>query len=81
MIIKNNNYIKYLFKSFKHPFPNIQWFYNATDEIENFIKSLKTKNSCVYDEIPIKIPKISTPSINSPLTYICNMPFLGSFPQ
>jgi hypothetical protein len=81
MIIKNTDYIKYLFNSFKHPFPNIQWFYTATGEIENIIKSLKTKNFCGYDEIPTKILKISAPFINSPLTHICNMPLLRSFPQ
>ena len=53
------NHTKYLFNSFKHPFPNIQWFYTATGEIENIIKSPKTKNSCGYNEIPIKILKIS----------------------
>ena len=31
---ENNTYpIKYLFSSFKHPFPNIQWFYTSTSEI------------------------------------------------
>jgi len=68
----NTNHIKYLFNSFNHPFPNIQWFYTSTGEIENIIKSLKIINSCCYDEIPIKILKISAPSIISPLTYICN---------
>jgi hypothetical protein len=32
-----------------------------TYEIDNIIKSLKTKNSYGYDEIPIKILKFSTP--------------------
>ena len=36
------------------------------------IKSLRTKDSCGYDEIPIKILKLSAPFIISPLTYICN---------
>ena len=44
----------------------------STYEISNIIKSLKTTNSCVYDEIPIKIIKLSTPYIISPLTYIRN---------
>ena len=78
---KKTSYIKCLFNSFKHPFPNIQWFYTTTGDIENIIKSLKTKNSCHYDEIPIKTLKISVPFINSPLTYICNMPLLRRFPQ
>ena len=28
------NPIKYLFNKFKHPFPNIQWFYTSTNEVE-----------------------------------------------
>jgi hypothetical protein len=32
-----------------------------TNEIRNIIKKLKTKNSSGYDEIPMKILKISTP--------------------
>ena len=67
----NTNSIKYLFNSFKHPFPNIPWFYTLTGKIENIIESLKTKNSCGHDEIPIKILKISAPFIISSLTYIC----------
>jgi phage regulator Rha-like protein len=51
----NTDPTKYLFNSFKHPFSNIQWCYISTGEIENIIKSLKTKNSCGYSEIPIKI--------------------------
>jgi len=78
---KKTSYIKCLLNSFKHPFPNIQWFYTTTGDIENIIKFLKTKNSCGYDEIPIKTLKISAPFINSPLTYICNVPLLRSFPQ
>ena len=55
----NTDHIKYLFNSISHPFPNIQWFYTSTGEIENIIKYLKTINSCGYDEIPIKVLKIS----------------------
>ena len=53
----NTNPIKYLFNSFKHPFPNIQWFYTPTGETEN-IKSLKTKNSGGYSETPLKSLKL-----------------------
>ena len=65
----NTNPIKYLFNSFKHPFPNIPWFYTSTGKIENIIESLKTKNSCGHNEIYIKILKISAPFIISSLTY------------
>ena len=33
---------------------------------------MKSKNSCGYDEIPVKILKLSAPFITSPLTYIYN---------
>jgi hypothetical protein len=38
------------------------------------IKSLKNKNSCSYDEIPISIVKSSMQFIILPLIYICNRP-------
>jgi hypothetical protein len=41
-------------------------------EVENIIKSLKTKNSSGYDGISAKLLKISSCFISSPLTYICN---------
>jgi hypothetical protein len=41
-------------------------------EIEQIIKSLKTKNSHGYNKILTKILKISSPFISSPLNYICN---------
>jgi hypothetical protein len=78
----NTDPIKYLFTRFKHPFPNIQWFYTPTGETENIIKSLKTKNSGGYSEIPFKILKISASFIISLLTYICNKSLsLGVFPD
>jgi hypothetical protein len=78
----NTNPIKYLFNCIKHPFPNIPWFYTFTGKIENISQSLKTKNFCGHDEIPIKILKISTPFIISSLTYICNKSlFSGVFPS
>jgi hypothetical protein len=52
-----------------------------TKETENIIKSLKSKNSCGYDEISVKILKVSSPIITAPLNYICNRSILsGSFP-
>ena len=40
-------------------------------DIKNIIKSLKTKNYHGYDEISVKLLKICSPYICSPLTYIC----------
>ena len=51
------------------------------NEIKDIIKSLKMKNSCGYDEVPLKILKISLPYIISPLIYLCNRSILsGIFP-
>jgi hypothetical protein len=78
----NLKFLTYLFQNFKYPFPNIQWHYTSTYEIQNIIKSLKTKNSYGFDEISVKILKPSLPFIVSPLTYICNKSLsLGVFPD
>jgi hypothetical protein len=53
----------------------------STKEITSTIKALKTKNSYGYDEISMKLLKISAPYICSPLTYICNKSILSeTFP-
>jgi hypothetical protein len=51
--------------------------YTTPKEIEKIIKPLKSKNSHRYDGIPMKILKVSTPFITSPLTYICNKSLLS----
>jgi hypothetical protein len=52
------------------------------NELKDIIKSLKTKDSCGYDELSNKILKVSMPFIVSPLTYICNMSLAtGEFPS
>ena len=53
----------------------------TTKEIEQIIKSLKTKNSNGYDEISTKNLKISCSFISSPINYICNKMFWGVFPD
>ena len=42
----------------------------TTEEIKDIIKSRPSKNSSCYDEIPLRIIKISMPLITSPLTYL-----------
>jgi hypothetical protein len=69
---KEPNPIRYLVNSFHRPFPKMKWHYTSTYEIGKIIKSLKSKNSSGYDEISMRILKISAPYIVSPLTYICN---------
>jgi hypothetical protein len=66
------NPINYLANSFRRPFAKISWQYASTYEIEKVINSLKTKNTCGYDEISNRIIKLTAPYIISPLTYICN---------
>jgi hypothetical protein len=58
----------YLINNFNNMFSTINWKYATTYEINKIIKSLKTKNSYGYDEIPIKILKLRAPFIISPLT-------------
>ena len=56
--------------------------YTTPKEIEIIIELLKSKNCHVYDWITMKILKVSTPFITSPLTYICNKSLLsGIFPS
>jgi hypothetical protein len=65
------NPINYLANSFRKPTANIHGQYTSTYEITKIIKSLKTKNSCGYDEISNHVIKLSAPFITSLLTYIC----------
>jgi hypothetical protein len=52
------------------------------NEIEKIIKSFKTKDSCGYDQISLRITKFSAPYISSPLSYICNKILqCGVFPE
>ena len=60
--------LNHLHQVFIRPFPNIKLTPVSTKEVSEIIKSLKWKNSHGYDEIPIKILKISLPYIISPLT-------------
>jgi Notch-like protein len=62
----------YLITNFNKTFSRINLKYATTYEINKILISLNTKNSYRYDEIPIKILKLSVPFIISPLTYICN---------
>jgi hypothetical protein len=68
----NNSSLQFMSEMFKMTYPNIKCKPTLTKEIQNMIKSLKTKNSHGYDEISTKLLKISCPFISSPLNYICN---------
>ena len=72
------NPLNYLYSTFKQSFTNM----TTTYEIEKIIKELKSTKSCGYGEITVRILKISSPFIVSPLTYICNrMLRTGTFPD
>ena len=87
-----NNFIKYdnntmdshtrfMEQAFTSPYPSMEWKFTTTEETEQIIKSLKTKNSYEYDETSTKILKISCPLMSSLINYICNkMMFWGVFP-
>jgi hypothetical protein len=54
----------------------------TTQDIEIIIYSFKTKDSCGYDLISLRVLKLSTPYISSPLSYICNKIMQsGVFPE
>ena len=76
------NPINYLTNNFRRPFAKISWQYASTYEIEKIMKSLRTKNTCGYDEITNHIIKLIAPFIISPLTYISNAVLsTGVFPD
>lgn len=88
--VKNNNIndlnridpLNYLHFAFKQSFTNITLKNVTTHEVEKIIKDLNNKSSSGYDEITVKILKVSSPFIISPLTYICNrMLANGTFPD
>ena len=61
---------------------NMKWKYVTTYELEKIIKSLNSKNSHGYEGISIKIIKLITSYIISPLTNICNKILkMGIFPD
>jgi hypothetical protein len=66
------NPIKLMRKNFADQCPKINWSCTSTAEVNRIIKYLKTKNSSGYENIPVKILKMSASFILSPLTYICN---------
>jgi hypothetical protein len=64
------NSINLVKKSSTDQCPIINWSYTWTAEVNRIIKSLKSKNSSGYENIPVKILKMSASFILSPLTYI-----------
>jgi hypothetical protein len=76
-----NSPLEYLINVFKTPFLNIKYNNISRQEIDTIIKSLKPSNSHGYVEISVKILKVSSQFISSPLTKLCNKSLLtGIFP-
>ena len=62
----------YLERNYDYSPPSLVIKTFSTKEITIIIKALKTRNSHGFDEISIKLLKISAAYIFSPLTYVCN---------
>jgi hypothetical protein len=75
----NSKPLDYLRQAFNHPVPSIKYHAVTTSEISEIIKTLITKGSHAYDEISVKILKISSPFIISPLTDISNKMLSSEF--
>jgi hypothetical protein len=66
----NNDNLSYLPNAFDQSFPNINFKYVSTKEIEDITNSLKSKYSHGYDGISTKILKLSVQYISYPVTYV-----------
>jgi hypothetical protein len=74
--------ISFLKGSFPGNFTSIKIIPVTATEIKSIIRSLKPKNSSGYDEITTKILKTCSPTINLPLSFICNHSLhTGIFPD
>jgi len=72
----------YLEQNYAHPPLSLVIKTFSTKDITSIIKALKTKNSHQFDEISVKLLKVSATYICSPLTHICNKSILsGIFPD
>jgi len=73
--------LAYLSQAFNLSFTNTVFHNTSTGEILKIIHSFPWKNLCGYDEISMKILKISAPFISSPLCHIIITSLgLGVFP-
>jgi len=80
--LNQNNSSFSLNNVYQTSFPSIKFPYTSAKEIENMIKSLHSSNSFGYDEVSMKLLKLCSYYISSPLNYICNRSlFTGVFPD
>jgi hypothetical protein len=80
--VNNDDPLTYLRSKFNQPSSIFILNNTTTYEINKIIQSMKPKDSHGYDEISVKILKMSAPYILSPLTYIFNKILSkGIFPE
>jgi len=78
----NSQAISKLYSVFNKPFPQLNLTLINAKEVKDIIRTLKWKSSYGYEEIPLKILKISAPYIISLLIYLCNKSMItGIFPM
>lgn len=78
----DNNRKYYLDLALRSPSPKIRFNNITTEETKQITSSLHQKNSYGYDEISMKILKISAPYTSSPVCYIFNEAIsVGTFPS
>jgi Notch-like protein len=81
-ILNKDNFFHYLSSVSIGPINNLKYESVTSKEMKDIIKSLKNKKSYGYDEISMKILKLSMPFIMLPLIYICNRSLsTGIFPS
>jgi hypothetical protein len=82
--LHNMDYLSFMEQAIKSKFPKICNKPVMTEEIEKkkIIYSFKTKDSCGYDLISLRVLKLSTPYISSPLNHTYNKIMQsGIFPE
>jgi hypothetical protein len=70
--VDNRNFMAFLSQAYSRNYPHMISKPSTRQEIENIISSLKTKDSFGYDEIPMRILKLSSSYISTPLNFVCN---------
>jgi hypothetical protein len=70
--VDNGNFMTFLSQAYSRNYPHRISKPSTRQEIENIISSLKTKNSFGYDEIPMRILKLCSSYISTPIHFICN---------
>jgi hypothetical protein len=76
------DYLSFMEHAIKSKFPIMCIKPVTTEETEKIFYTFKTMDSCGYNQISLRVLKLSTPYISSPLNYICNKIMQhGVFPE